>query len=90
MAEKYEVPTVKITGGQRIDLFGATKEQLPLIWKDLTDAGFVSGHAYGKAMRTVKTCVGTRWCCFGVQDSTGMGIDLEELTWRPGVSGARV
>lgn len=80
-AEKYEVRTVKITGGQRIDLLGLTKEQLPLIWKDLTDAGFVSGHAYGKAMRTVKTCVGSEWCRFGVQDSTKMGIALEHLTW---------
>ena len=54
---------------------------LPHIWRDLTDAGFVSGHAYGKAMRTVKTCVGSQWCRFGVQDSTKMGIELEELTW---------
>lgn len=81
VAEKYQVPTVKITGGQRIDLLGLTKEQLPHIWKDLTDAGFVSGHAYGKAMRTVKTCVGSEWCRFGVQNSTRMGIELEELTW---------
>jgi nitrite reductase (NADH) large subunit len=80
-AEKYQVRTVKITGGQRIDLLGLAKEQLPHIWKDLTDAGFVSGHAYGKAMRTVKTCVGSEWCRFGVQDSTRMGIELEELTW---------
>ena len=80
-AEKYEVRTVKITGGQRIDLLGLTKEQLPFIWKDLSEAGFVSGHAYGKAMRTVKTCVGSEWCRFGVQDSTRMGIALEELTW---------
>jgi nitrite reductase (NADH) large subunit len=80
-AEKFDVRTVKITGGQRIDLLGLTKEQLPEIWKDLTDAGFVSGHAYGKAMRTVKTCVGSQWCRFGVQDSTQMGIELEELTW---------
>ena len=86
VAEKFEVPTVKITGGQRIDLLGLTKEQLPQIWKDLSDAGFVSGHAYGKAMRTVKTCVGSQWCRFGVQDSTQMGIELEELTcgsWTP-------
>ncbi len=80
-AEKYRVRTVKITGGQRIDLLGLTKEQLPDIWRDLSDAGFVSGHAYGKAMRTVKTCVGSEWCRFGVQDSTRMGIELEELTW---------
>ena len=81
VAEKYAVPTVKITGGQRIDLLGLRKDQLPHIWRDLTDAGFVSGHAYGKAMRTVKTCVGSQWCRFGVQDSTKMGIELEELTW---------
>jgi nitrite reductase (NADH) large subunit len=80
-AEKYQVRTVKITGGQRIDLLGLTKEQLPHIWRDLSEAGFVSGHAYGKAMRTVKTCVGSEWCRFGVQDSTRMGIELEELTW---------
>jgi len=80
-ADKYQVRTVKITGGQRIDLLGLTKEQLPHIWRDLSDAGFVSGHAYGKAMRTVKTCVGSDWCRFGVQDSTRMGIELEELTW---------
>ena len=80
-AEKYQVRTVKITGGQRIDLLGLSKEQLPHIWRDLSDAGFVSGHAYGKAMRTVKTCVGSEWCRFGVQDSTRMGIALEELTW---------
>ncbi|WP_058555660.1 nitrite reductase large subunit NirB [Thiohalocapsa sp. ML1] len=80
-ADKYQVRTVKITGGQRIDLLGLTKEQLPHIWKDLTDAGFVSGHAYGKALRTVKTCVGSEWCRFGVQNSTKMGIELEELTW---------
>lgn len=80
-AEKYEVPTVKITGGQRIDLLGVEKENLPKIWKDLSDAGFVSGHAYGKALRTVKTCVGSEWCRFGTQDSTTMGIDLEKMTW---------
>ncbi len=79
--DKYQVRTVKITGGQRIDLLGLTKEQLPDIWRDLSEAGFVSGHAYGKAMRTVKTCVGSEWCRFGVQDSTRMGIELEELTW---------
>jgi nitrite reductase (NADH) large subunit len=81
VAEKYAVPTVKFTGGQRLDLLGIRKEQLPHIWKDLSDAGFVSGHAYGKAMRTVKTCVGSEWCRFGVQNSTRMGIELEELTW---------
>ena len=67
----------KITGGQRIDLFGATVEQLPHIWKRLIDAGFESGHAYGKALRTVKSCVGSTWCRFGVQDSTSLAIELE-------------
>ena len=72
---------MKVTGGQRIDLFGVKKEDLPPMWKDLTDAGFVSGHAYGKAMRTVKTCAGKTWCRFGTQNSTGLGVKLEELTW---------
>jgi nitrite reductase (NADH) large subunit len=81
IAEKYEVPTVHITGGQRIDFLGIKKEALPAIWGDLSAAGFVSGHAYGKAMRTVKTCVGKTWCRFGTQDSTTMGIDLEKMTW---------
>ncbi|RNM11510.1 nitrite reductase large subunit NirB [Nocardioides pocheonensis] len=67
----------KITGGQRIDLFGARLEQLPAIWRRLVDAGFESGHAYGKALRTVKSCVGSTWCRYGVQDSVGMAIDLE-------------
>ncbi|MDV9175561.1 nitrite reductase large subunit NirB [Streptomyces sp. W16] len=67
----------KITGGQRIDLFGARVEQLPLIWARLVDAGFESGHAYGKALRTVKSCVGQTWCRYGVQDSVRMAIDLE-------------
>jgi nitrite reductase (NADH) large subunit len=67
----------KITGGQRIDLFGATVDQLPLIWRRLVDAGFESGHAYGKALRTVKSCVGTTWCRYGVQDSVGMAVELE-------------
>ncbi|MFD4874908.1 nitrite reductase large subunit NirB [Streptomyces sp. NPDC058420] len=67
----------KITGGQRIDLFGARVEQLPLIWTRLVDAGFESGHAYGKALRTVKSCVGQTWCRYGVQDSVRMAIDLE-------------
>lgn len=68
----------KITGGQRIDLFGARLEQLPAIWKRLVDAGFESGHAYGKSLRTVKSCVGTTWCRYGVQDSVGLAIRLEE------------
>jgi len=80
-AEKYNVPTVKVTGGQRIDLLGVKKEDLPKIWKDLNDAGMVSGHAYGKSLRTVKTCVGSTHCRFGTQDSMSMGIDIEKMTW---------
>jgi nitrite reductase (NADH) large subunit len=68
---------VKITGGQRVDLLGARVEDLPAIWARLVDGGFESGHAYGKAVRTVKSCVGTTWCRFGVQDSTGLAIELE-------------
>ncbi len=67
----------KITGGQRIDMFGARTEQLPAIWRRLVDAGFESGHAYGKALRTVKSCVGSTWCRYGVQDSVGLAIMLE-------------
>lgn len=81
VCDRYEVPEMKVTGGQRIDLFGVKKEDLPPMWKDLSDAGFVSGHAYGKAMRTCKTCAGKTWCRFGTQDSTGLGVKLEELTW---------
>ena len=81
VADKYNVPEMKVTGGQRIDMFGIRKEDLPAMWKDLSEAGFVSGHAYGKAMRTCKTCVGDSWCRMGVQDSTGLGVKLEELTW---------
>jgi nitrite reductase (NADH) large subunit len=81
VAEKFKVPTVKITGGQRIDLLGIQKKDLPAVWKDLNSAGMVSGHAYGKALRTVKTCVGSEWCRFGVQDSTTLGIRMEEMTW---------
>jgi nitrite reductase (NADH) large subunit len=81
VAEKYRVPTVKFTGGQRLDLLGVKKEDLPKVWADLSAAGFVSGHAYGKALRTVKTCVGKEWCRFGTQDSTGLGIRLERMTW---------
>lgn len=77
VARKYDLYT-KITGGQRIDLFGARVEQLPLIWRDLIDAGFESGHAYGKALRTVKSCVGSTWCRYGVQDSVRMAIFIEE------------
>ena len=67
----------KITGGQRIDLLGARVEQLPAIWRRLVDAGFESGHAYGKALRTVKSCVGSTWCRYGVQDSVALAIELE-------------
>ncbi len=76
VAEEFGLYT-KITGGQRIDLLGARLEELPAIWKRLTDAGFESGHAYGKALRTVKSCVGSTWCRYGVQDSVGLAIELE-------------
>jgi nitrite reductase (NADH) large subunit len=76
VAKKYGLYT-KITGGQRVDLFGARLNQLPNIWEDLINAGFESGHAYGKALRTVKSCVGSTWCRYGVQDSVGMAIRLE-------------
>jgi nitrite reductase (NADH) large subunit len=76
VAEDFGLYT-KITGGQRIDLLGARLEQLPRIWKRLVDAGFESGHAYGKALRTVKSCVGSTWCRYGVQDSVGLAIELE-------------
>jgi nitrite reductase (NADH) large subunit len=81
IAVKYEVPTIKFTGGQRLDMFGVTKEQLAPMWKDLNDSGFVSGQAYAKGLRTVKTCVGNTYCRFGTQDSMGMGVKLEKLTW---------
>ncbi len=81
VAEKFRVPTVKITGGQRIDLLGVKKEDLPAMWHELNQAGFISGHAYGKSLRTVKTCVGSEWCRFGTQDSTAMGIELEKMCW---------
>ncbi|MFT5883375.1 MAG: nitrite reductase (NADH) large subunit [Crocinitomicaceae bacterium] len=76
VAKKYNL-YMKLTGGQRIDLLGARGSQLPQIWKELIDAGFESGHAYGKALRTVKSCVGSAWCRFGVQDSTTLAIDIE-------------
>ena len=76
VAQKYGLYT-KITGGQRVDLFGARVDQLPDIWEQLVDAGFESGHAYGKALRTVKCCVGSTWCRYGVQDSVGFAIDVE-------------
>ena len=80
-ADKYNVPTVKVTGGQRIDLLGVKGEDLPAIWADLGKAGLVSGHAYAKGLRTVKTCVGTDHCRFGTQDSTGLGVKLEKALW---------
>ena len=77
--DKYNIPAVKVTGGQRIDLLGVKKEDLPGVWRDI---GMPSGHAYGKTLRTVKTCVGSEWCRFGTQDSTRMGIELERALWR--------
>ncbi|SAK72424.1 nitrite reductase [NAD(P)H] large subunit [Caballeronia temeraria] len=76
VAKKYGLYT-KITGGQRVDMFGARVEQLPFIWEELIEAGFESGHAYGKALRTVKSCVGSTWCRYGVGDSVGLAIELE-------------
>ncbi|GLT20860.1 nitrite reductase large subunit [Zoogloea oryzae] len=85
-AEKYKVPTVKLTGGQRIDLLGVKKEDLPGIWADLAKAGMVSGQAYGKSLRTVKTCVGFDHCRFGTQRSMALGVKLEKMLdgmWSP-------
>ncbi|MDP3687602.1 MAG: nitrite reductase large subunit NirB [Sulfurimicrobium sp.] len=79
VADKYEVPMIRVTGGQRIDLFGIKKEDLPGVWADLD---MPSGHAYGKALRTVKTCIGSEFCRFGTQNSTQMGIDLEKAFWK--------
>lgn len=81
VVEKFNAPMVKVTGGQRLDIFGIRKEDLPAVWADLNAAGMVSGHAYGKALRTVKTCVGSEWCRFGTQDSTGLGVKLERGFW---------
>jgi nitrite reductase (NADH) large subunit len=81
VVDKFEIPTVKVTGGQRIDMLGIKKQDLPAVWADLGKAGFVSGHAYAKGLRTVKTCVGTDWCRFGTQDSTGFGIRIEKFMW---------
>jgi nitrite reductase (NADH) large subunit len=81
VVERYDAPMVKVTGGQRLDIFGIKKEDLPAVWADLGAAGMVSGHAYGKALRTVKTCVGSEWCRFGTQDSTGLGVKLEKMSW---------
>ncbi len=85
-AEKYNVPTVKVTGGQRIDLLGVKKEDLPKMWADFAAAGMVSGHAYGKSIRTVKTCVDAEHCRFGTQLSMSMGVKLEKMLfgmWSP-------
>ena len=79
VVDKFKIPTVKVTGGQRLDLLGIKKEDLPAVWKDLD---MPSGHAYAKALRTVKTCVGSEWCRFGTQDSTRMGQELERALWR--------
>lgn len=81
VVDKFEIPAVKCTGGMRIDMLGIKKEDLPAVWADLGKAGFVSGQAYAKGLRTVKTCVGTDWCRFGTQDSTGLGIKLEKFMW---------
>ena len=81
IVDKFAIPAVKVTGGQRIDMLGVKKEDLPAVWADLNAAGMVSGHAYAKGLRTVKTCVGTDWCRFGTQDSTGLGVKLEKFLW---------
>ncbi len=81
VVDKFKIPTVKVTGGQRVDMLGVKKEDLPAVWADLNAAGMVSGHAYAKGLRTVKTCVGTDWCRFGTQDSTGLGVKLEKFLW---------
>ncbi|RWN19025.1 MAG: NAD(P)/FAD-dependent oxidoreductase [Mesorhizobium sp.] len=81
VVDKFEIPMVKVTGGQRIDMLGIRKEDLPAVWADLGQAGFVSGHAYAKGLRTVKTCVGSDWCRFGTQDSTGFGVRIEKFMW---------
>ncbi len=81
VAEKFKIPTVKVTGGQRIDLLGVRREDLRAVWADLNAAGMISGHAYGKSLRTVKTCVGSEWCRFGTQASMAMGVKLEKMCW---------
>jgi len=81
VVDKFAIPTVKVTGGQRIDMLGVRKEDLPGVWAELGKAGFVSGYAYAKGLRTVKTCVGSEWCRFGTQDSTGLGIRIEKFMW---------
>jgi nitrite reductase (NADH) large subunit len=81
VAQKYDIKEIKITGGQRLGIYGVKKPDLPAVWGELTEAGLVSGHAYAKGLRTVKTCVGLEWCRFGTQDSTSLGKQLERLTW---------
>jgi nitrite reductase (NADH) large subunit len=81
IVDKFKIPTVKVTGGQRIDMLGVKKEDLPAVWDDLGKAGMVSGAAYAKGLRTVKTCVGSDWCRFGTQDSTGLGVKIEKFMW---------
>jgi nitrite reductase (NADH) large subunit len=81
VVEKFSIPTVKVTGGQRIDMLGVRKEDLPAVWADLNAAGMISGAAYAKGLRTVKTCVGSDWCRFGTQDSTGLGVKIEKFMW---------
>lgn len=86
VADRFKIPTVKVTGGQRIDLLGVKKQDLPAVWAQLNAAGLVSGAAYAKGLRTVKTCVGSEWCRFGTQDSTGLGVKLERFlcgSWTP-------
>lgn len=81
VVDKFKIPTVHVTGGQRIDLLGVKGQDLPAVWADLNAAGMVSGHAYSKGLRTVKTCVGRDHCRFGTQDSSGLGIQLEKALW---------
>jgi nitrite reductase (NADH) large subunit len=81
VVDKFAIPTVKVTGGQRIDMLGVKKEDLPAVWVELGKAGFISGHASAKGLRTVKTCVGSDWCRFGTQDSTGLGVKIEKFMW---------
>ncbi|MGH6762375.1 MAG: nitrite reductase large subunit NirB [Phyllobacterium sp.] len=81
VVDRFDIPTVKVTGGQRIDMLGIRKDDLPAVWAELGKAGFISGQAYAKGLRTVKTCVGSDWCRFGTQDSTGLGIRIEKFMW---------
>ncbi len=81
VASKYNVAEIKITGGQRLGIYGIRKQDLPAVWGELNEAGLVSGHAYAKGLRTVKTCVGLEWCRFGTQDSTTLGKRLERMAW---------